>query len=459
MSILKKKSGFVKGLKLKENKKSSSIPIKVMPAPARVIIPMQQHLGAECEPIVSRGDSIKVGQLIGESSSFVSAKVHSSIDGIVKNIIRMVNPATSTLINAVEINADEKSQDNINLKTEISPIEANGNFAEILKKYIKIIDDKTPRSMIEKIREAGIVGMGGAAFPTHVKLSVPEGNKIDTVILNGCECEPYITADHRLMLEYSFEMLLGALIIFKILSPAQLIVAIEENKEDAADKLLKAITVLGLEDKFKIVLLPSKYPMGAEKTLIKNILGRTVPAGGLPLNVGVVVQNVATAKAIFDAVVLEKPLIERIITLTGDIDNPVNLMIKVGTLLTDIIDYFGRTGDKKYEVIFGGPMTGYSVGNLNFPITKGTNCILLKEVLAKQEGNCIRCSRCVGICPMNLVPLMYVNFVKNNKYEDCSNYYIENCIECGSCAYRCPASIPIVGYIKTGKAVLQRDKS
>ncbi|MBM3713928.1 MAG: electron transport complex subunit RsxC, partial [Actinobacteria bacterium] len=435
--------------------------------------------------------------------SFVSAKIHASIDGEVKSILRIVNPVTSGIISAVEIVSeeieegiisnnqldDEKNQQvqqvnqephhkQVNQQPHQPPSQINNqtvsqsgslsgrqsgsqenkyeDYEGKYKEYLKTVEKLEPKEFIEKIKEAGIVGLGGATFPTHVKLSVPKDKIVDTVILNGCECEPYITADHRLMIEYGFEMLIGALIIFKIINPAGLIIAIEDNKEDAAKSLEQKIFALGLQEKFKLVLLPSKYPMGAEKTLIKNILKRKVPVGGLPFDVGVVVQNVATAKAIFDAVILNKPLIERVVTITGDIEHPLNLMVKIGTLLTDMAEYFGKIGDKKYKVIFGGPMTGFTIGNINFPLTKGTGCILLEKVSPRSESNCIRCSRCVSICPMNLEPLMYVNFVKNNKYEDCSSYYIESCIECGSCAYICPASIPIVGYIKTGKAVLSR---
>jgi len=512
MNIVQKKHGLFHGLKLRENKKSSSVPIKIMPSPKRVIIPMQQHLGAECEPVVNRGDIVKAGQLIGDSASFVSAKIHASIDGEVKSILRIVNPVTSGIISAVEIVSEEteggiisasqvgeeknqqiqqvnnqpdhqqvnqqtnQPQENqqfdhlpnqINNQTDSQSGNQSGSlsvnqenkyedYEGKYKEYLKTVEKLEPKELIEKIKEAGIVGLGGATFPTHVKLSVPKGKIVDTVILNGCECEPYITADHRLMIEYGFEMLIGAMIISKIINPISLIIAIEENKEDAAKSLEQKIFALGLQEKFKLVLLPSKYPMGAEKTLIKNILKRKVPVGGLPFDVGVVVQNVATAKAIFDAVILNRSLIERVVTITGDIEHPLNLMVKIGTLLTDVAEYFGKIGDKKYKVIFGGPMTGYTIGNINFPLTKGTGCILLEKVSPRSESNCIRCSRCVSICPMNLEPLMYVNFVKNNKYGDCSGYYIESCIECGSCAYVCPASIPIVGYIKTGKAVLSR---
>jgi len=469
MNIVSRKPRFVSGLKLKENKKSEHSPILLIPPPSRVIIPMQMHTGAECSLLVQRGDSVKTGQLIAESDSFVSANIHSTITGTVKSILKTVSPATSTIISAVEIvsksaqqqTGDAQDSDAAGALYEDEVVFDNSasiKSVEEFRAFLKKIDSEQAPGLIQKIKAAGIVGLGGAAFPTHVKLSVPEGKKIDTVILNGCECEPYITADHRLMLEQGMEILAGAYIIFKILNPQKVIIAIENNKEDAIKNLADIIKELGIEHIFSISALPSRYPMGAEKTLIKNILKRKVPVGGLPLNVGVVVQNVSTAKAIFDAVAYDKPLIERVITVTGDIEKPLNLMVRIGTLVKDLKDYFGVLKEKPYDIIFGGPMTGFSVANMNFPIVKGNGCVLVKQGEKLVEKNCIRCGKCVSVCPMNLMPLMYGTYAKNNMWEQCSDYYIECCIECGSCAYVCPSAIPLVGYIKTGKAVIARKK-
>jgi len=456
-NLVIRKRGFFSGLRLKENKISANSPIEDFGIPGRVIIPLQQHTGAPCSPLVKRGDFVKAGQLIGDSAAKISAKIHASISGEVTSILRMVNPQTSTIIGAIEITSESDASSLKIDNNQQSMQKLDGNLqTSRFKELSRMVDRLSSRELIEKIKDAGVVGMGGATFPTHFKLSVPEGKKIDTVIINGCECEPYITADHRLMLDYGFEVLSGIYIIYRILRPDQVFIAIEDNKEDAIDNLKKLIIVLGLEKMFRIVSLPSRYPMGAEKTLIKNVLLRKVPVGGLPLDVGVIVNNIGTAKAIFDAVSYDKPLIERVVTITGDIREPKNLMVRIGTLIGDFCDYFGELDEKDYKIIFGGPMTGFSVVNMDFPITKGSNCLLVKEEKRRVENNCIRCGRCINVCPMNLMPLMYANYVKNNKFELCRDYYIDSCIECGACAYVCPASIPLVGYIKTGKAALAR---
>jgi electron transport complex protein RnfC len=456
-NLIIRKRGILSGLRLDENKISSGLPVEDFGIPDRVIIPMQQHTGAPCNPLVKRGDDVKEGQLIGDSEAAISARIHASISGRVTGIPRIVNPQTSTIISAVEITSEDGRASN---GIDKSPQSIQRPGTDLMPARFREISEKmevlSPRELIDKIKDAGVVGMGGATFPTHVKLSVPPDKIIDTVIINGCECEPGITADHRLMLDYGFEVLSGIYIISRILKPDRVFIAIEDNKEDAILHLEKMIMTLGLESIFRIVSLPSRYPMGAEKTLIKNVLGRKVPAGGLPMDVGVVVNNTGTAKAIFDAVVIDRPLIERVVTITGDIKEPKNLMVRIGTLIGDFSDYFGELDDRDYKIIFGGPMTGFSVVNMDFPVTKGSNCLLVKEEKRRAESNCIRCGRCINVCPMNLMPLIYANYVRNNRYELCRDYYIESCIECGSCAYVCPASIPLVGYIKTGKAALAR---
>ncbi len=448
-SVIKIRSA-PRGLKLPEDKFTENKSIEVFKIPDNVIVPIQQNIGAPCKFLVKRGDEVKTGQKIANTESYVSAPIHSPISGKVVKNIKVINPANSIFGDAILIASD--GEDSWVDLEKLSDADDPGE----LPKIVGIIDSLSSKEILSKIREGGVVGLGGAAFPTHVKLSPPPGVNIDTVILNGCECEPYITSDHRVLLEYGKKVLLGLYIIKKVLSPEKVYIAIENNKEDAIEYIEKLTSEMGFEDIFKVVSLPSRYPMGAEKTLIKTILGRSVPIGGLPLDIGVVVNNVSTSLAIYEAVIEGKPLIERVITITGNFKNPNNLMVRIGTHIIDLINYCGGVRGEANELIIGGPMMGISVVDINFPITKGINCILVKKSKPTFEQNCIRCSRCVSICPMGLMPLMFVEFVKNGMHDACKDYYIENCNECGSCAYICPANIPIIGYIKTGKISLTK---
>jgi electron transport complex protein RnfC len=450
--VIKKKSAF-KGLSLPENKVTAKKFIEAPPLPEKVIIPLQQSIGATCELIVNRGDMVKTGQKIADSKSYVSSPIHSSISGKVDKIIKLVNPITSGVMDAVVIESDGK--DSWIELAELFDIQKSENFSSLKR----VIDPLDKKEMLNVIREAGIVGLGGATFPTHVKLSPPPDKKIDTVILNGCECEPFITSDHRLMLENGIEILMGLYIINRILSPQNIYIAIEDNKRDAINKLQELIERMDFSNLFKIVSLKSSYPMGAEKSLIKTITGRTVPMGGLPMDVGVIVNNVATSKAIYNAVIEGRPLIDRVVTVTGNVVNPKNLQVRLGVSISSLIEKCGGFRGEINSVIAGGPMMGLSIVDTDFPVTKGTNCVLVMKRKIQDEQNCINCGRCVNICPMNLMPLMFARYVKRGNFESCREYYIDNCIECGSCAYVCPANIPIVGYIKTGKSVLARKKA
>ena len=447
--VIKKKSAF-KGLSLPENKITAEKSIEVLPLPEKVILPLQQSIGAPCELIVEKGDMVKTGQKIADSKSYVSAPIHSSISGKVAKIIKMINPATSGVMDAALIESDGKDSW-VELAKLFNMRESYDFYA--LKRIIDSIDKK---EVLAKVREAGVVGLGGATFPTHVKLNPPPDKKIDTLILNGCECEPFITSDHRIMLEYGREVIMGLYIINRVLSPRNIYIAIEDNKKDAIKNLEELIMRMDFSSLFKIVSLKSRYPMGAEKSLIKTITGRVVPMGGLPMDVGVIVNNVATSKSIYDAVIEGKPLIERVVTVTGTVVNPKNLQVRLGTTIDSLIEKFGGFRSEINCMIAGGPMMGISIVSTDFPVTKGTNCILVIKRRIQDEQNCINCGRCVNICPMNLMPLAYVRNVKKGYFENCREYYIDNCIECGSCAYVCPANIPIVGYIKTGKSVLDK---
>ncbi len=435
MSIRLRSKGTSYGVKVPESKFTAGSPIEPIPLPEKVIIPLHQNIGAPCETMVKRGDKVLTGQKIGGSERFVNAPVHATVSGEISATTMVVNPPTGQPVAALVITSD--GADNwVELEAPEEP------------------EALSVKEILGKIREAGMVGLGGATFPTHVKLSPPEGKKIDTVILNGCECEPYITSDHRVMLEYGKKVLSGLNIIRKVLSPDTVYIAIEDNKEDAIDHMGTLIVAMGFKEDFKIIPLKSKYPMGAEKTLIGTILNREVPIGGLPLDVGVVVHNVSTAKAIHDAIFEGKPFVERVVTVTGAVKNPKNLLVRLGTPLRTLIEYCGGIDEKASEVILGGPMMGISQPDLDFPVTKGTSCVLVKESTPIREQDCISCGRCLEACPMHLMPTVLAKYAKAGRYNDCKEAYIDDCFECGACAYTCPANIPIVQYIKIAKSEL-----
>ncbi|HUU08109.1 MAG TPA: electron transport complex subunit RsxC [Dehalococcoidales bacterium] len=440
MDIRLKLTGARRGAKVPESKITANSPIEHLPLPEKVIIPMQQHIGAENAPLVSRGTPVLTGQKIGESEKFISAPVHATLSGEISGGSVVINPPTGELTKTLAITSDGAD------------------------KWVELEKTKDPKSLsvkkiIEMVKEAGIVGMGGAAFPTHVKLQPPKEKKIDSVILNGCECEPFVTADHRIMLEYGEQVLSGLNIIRKVLAPQNVYIGIEDNKEDAIEHLEELISKSDFARDFKIAPLKSKYPTGAEKTLIEVILGREVPIGGLPMDVGVVVQNVGTAKAIHDTIFEGKPLIERVVTVTGAVKQPKNLLVRIGTPLRNLIEYCGGMEEGANEIILGGPMMGISHFDLDFPVTKGTSCVLVRESVPVKEQECISCGRCLGVCPMRLMPTLLTKYAKTGRYDAAEEAYVNNCVECGSCAYACPARIPIVQYIKVAKKELVKRKA
>ncbi len=423
------------GVKLPENKFTADRPIEKLPLPDAVTLPLSQHIGSPVKATVKRGDKVLTGQKIADSDRPVSAPIHATLSGEVASVSSVINPPTGAPVEALTIKSDGED------------------------KWVELNPPRDPESLpneeiLKLIREAGIVGAGGATFPTQIKLMPPKEKPISTVIINGCECEPYITSDHRLMLEYGEELLKGIALIRKVLSPQVVYLAIEDNKEDAIEHLEKLIASSGYP--FQIVPLKTKYPMGAEKTLVKTVLGREVPIGGLPMDVGAVVQNVATAKAVYDAVYLGKPFIERVVTVTGDVKEPKNLLVRFGTPLKNLIDFCGGPTVEGAEVIMGGPMMGIAQFDLNFPVTKGSNCILVKSPRVFAERDCINCGRCVDCCTMGLMPTLYPKLVKKGRYDEARAAYIDNCVECGACTYACPAGIPIVQYIKVAKKELAR---
>ncbi|MGD8539063.1 MAG: electron transport complex subunit RsxC [Candidatus Aminicenantes bacterium] len=406
-------------------------PIEVMPPPEKVSIPLLQHFGSPAKLLVKKGEEVKLGQKIGESTSLFSANVHASVSGKVLSVDGVHHPLGRP-VPAVTIMNDGEDNPAPELLGSSNPLSLK------------------PEKVCQIVRDAGIVGLGGAAFPTAVKLSPPKDKPIDTVIINGCECEPVLTADHRIMMEYAEDILNGAELIRKTTGAKRTIIGIEDNKRDA----LRTFRGVKTDDSAEVLLLKTKYPQGAEKNLIQSLLGREVPRGGLPFDVGVVVQNVGTAKAIWDAVSSGKPLYERVLTAAGEgIREPKNLMVRIGTPFQSVLDFCGGIDDSTNILIMGGPMMGLSQWTAEVPVVKGTSGILAWTAAAPpMEHSCIRCSRCVDHCPMGLVPTQLVKYVKYGYLFEAEDWGILDCVECGSCQYICPAAIPLVHWMRLGKS-------
>jgi electron transport complex protein RnfC len=404
--------------------------LEPLPAPEKVVIPLHQHFGAPAEPLVKKGDEVFMGQKIGEAKVLFSAGVHSSVSGKVQAVDGFNHPLGKPIL-SVTITNDGEDRISPELRGEDAPFSLS------------------PDEIRQKVKEAGIVGLGGAAFPTAVKLSPPKDKPIDTVILNGCECEPMLTADYRLMLEYPEDILKGAELVRLATGAEKIIVGIENNKKEAFEIFRSQSPGFA----FETVLLKTKYPQGAEKNLISALLKRDVPRGGLPFDVGVVVQNVGTVKAVWDAVSLGRPLIERAVTVSGTgIPEPKNLMVRVGTLFQDAIDFCGGGKDDSNMMIMGGPMMGLSQWTAQVPVIKGTSGILVwSEAKPARERDCISCSRCVTHCPMGLVPTQLMKYVKYDFLDEAEAWGALDCVECGCCQYSCPAKIPLVHWIRLGK--------
>ena len=423
---------------------SENAPLERATDPDVVMIPLHQHVGAPCEALVKPGDEVKVGEKIGESDAFVSAPVHSSVSGKVKSITPMATP-TGLKVNCVVIESDGKNE----LHESIKP---KGKLEEL-----------SPKEIIEIIKEAGITGMGGAGFPTYVKLSPPSDKRIDTIIINGAECEPYLTADHKLMLDESEKIVFGLKAIMKAVGVSNGIIAIENNKLDAIETMEKAIKG---ENNIKVASLKVKYPQGDEKRLISATLGRAVPSGGLPMDVGAIVCNVSTTKAIADAILEGKPLYERVVTVTGrGIKTPKNLIAKIGTPFKDLIAQCnGFNEGAPGKIVMGGPMMGISQFTIDVPVIKGSGGILvLTEEEAKPEpvGPCIKCGKCLEVCPVGLQPLNLSAYSLKGKYDEAEKLHALDCVECGSCSYICPAKRPLVESIRLAKReiISKRKKS
>lgn len=418
-----------------ENKLSAGSKIQALPIPEQVIIPLSQHIGAPATPVVQKGDNVKVGQLIAGASGFVSANIHSSVSGTVVSIDNITDAAgLSKPAITIQVEGDEWIDD--------------------IDRSEKILNSNnlTKEEIIKAITAAGIVGMGGATFPTQVKLTPPPGSKAEFLIINGVECEPYLTSDHRVMLEKAEEVLIGVQLLMKAIGVQRAIIGIENNKPDAIEHLKQlASKTIGIE----ICPLKLKYPQGGEKQLIQATTGRSVPSGGLPIAVGAVVQNIGTVLAVYEAVIKHKPLIERVVTVTGkSLARPGNYLCRLGTPISKLIEAAGGLPENTAKVIGGGPMMGRTIVNIDSPIMKGTSGILIisnKEAARKPVRECIRCGKCVSACPMGLEPYLLAKLSMFNLLERMEEEKVMDCIECGSCSFTCPSTRPLLDYIRLGK--------
>ena len=419
-----------------DNKISTEAVIEQMPLPEKVVVLMNQHLGAPATPVVAKGDKVKVGQLIGEAQAFMCANVHSPVSGTVTKIDTCKDPfGLAKPAIYIDVEGDEW-------------MESIDRTPDIKREC-----NLEPKEIVAKLKEMGIVGLGGATFPAHIKYSVPDGKKAEYLIINAVECEPYLTSDHRVMLEHAEEICIGISILRKALGVPCAYIGIENNKPEPIRVMREmAAKFQGIE----VVPLKLKYPQGAEKQLINAVTGRKVPSGKLPIDVGCVVSNVGTTFAVYEAIQKNKPLIENILTVTGKkLPSQHNYQVRIGITYNDIIKHsIGELPENTGKVISGGPMMGKAVCNLDAPTTKGASSVLVfdeSEACRNTETNCIRCGKCMNACPMGLEPYLFSSLVKNGRFEEAGKNNILDCIECGCCYFSCPANKPLTDEIRLGK--------
>ena len=421
----------IRGIHPPQLKLTAKIHTSKAEIPDKLIVPLQQHIGCTASPIVKAGDYVKKYQKIGAISGNVCANIHAPTSGRVVEVAPKQHPLGKDILSVV-IEPD-KRDDCISLKTK----DPKGLSRD---------------ELIRIVKEAGIVGLGGAMFPTHLKLS--SNKPIDTVILNGAECEPCITSDHRVMVEHPEKVVRGLKILMRCVGAKKAYIAIEDNKRDAAETMAREVKD---ERNIDVVILKTSYPQGAEKIIVANVVGRVVPSGLFPVDVGVLVNNVSTAKAVYDAVYEGKPLVERIVTITGDVVDPKNLVVKIGTPIVELVKQCGGYLKTPKKIIMGGPMMGIALPTDNVPVVKGTTSVVVQSNPEKNEKEaCIRCGKCIEVCPMNLSPRTIAFYSEKGMFDKAANYYPMDCFECGACAYVCPAKIPLVSLIRKAKSALKK---
>lgn len=452
MEILGKKT-FKGGVHPRENKHFTEMcAIETVPTPKQVVLPLCQHIGAPCKPVVNKKDPVTAGQVIGRSDAYVSAPIHSPVNGTVKDIALAPHPVIGRTM-AIYIDTDPRQ--NEPKQPAASQFDVSFDPAAYSSEQIATA-----------AQEGGLVGMGGAGFPTRVKIEANPAMPKNTLIVNGCECEPFITCDYRLMLEWTWQVIAGIRLAARAAECSRIYIGIEDNKPDAIRVMNDALSRCRLTEDIQVIPLKTKYPQGGERQLIKAILGKQVPTGGIPPQIGICVLNVATCAALAEALVCKQPLTHRVVTVTGcAIARPGNYYAPIGMAVQDLIDHCGGLTESAAKVVMGGPMMGFAVADLSTPLTKTSGALTFLTIQAvtrakyeKQQTPCIRCGRCLMVCPEGLNPTKIAHAVKHFRMDRADQYYLSACIECGSCSYVCPAHIELAGYIKTGKLLKAREK-